>query len=430
MAGRRNALPAGVIADMQPLLKRGHANGWVALGVAAFVAVSLPGFSKARAEGGNGSVKIGVLTSMGGYDADIGGRGSVVAAEMAIADFGGTVLGKKIEFVSADHQSKPDIAFTIARKWFDTEDVDAIMGLSTSPVAIGVQKLAAQKKRITINTTASTDALTNQECTPYGAHWTYDGYSSSKIVAASLAEANSTWYFLTVDNVGGHGLERTLSKFLKEKGARIVGGVRHPLDTADMSSFLLQAQSSGAKYIAMANAGYDLINTIKQAHEFGLTKGSRTFVAIVLFLSDLKALGLEAADALLFGTAFYAEGRPESAQWAKRFFERQKVMPNDVHAGMYSAVSHYLKAVQAAGTDDADAVMAKMRELPVNDIFATNGVLRPDGRMVHDMYVVRAKHPSQSKGPWDLIELVRKVPGDEAFRPLSESGCPLVKAPQ
>ena len=245
-----------------------------------------------------------------------------------------------------------------------------------------------------------------------------------------MGTPNSTWFFLTADYAGGRALQTALAPFLEAKGAKILGSVRHPLNTGDMSSFLMQAQASGAKYIALANAGTDLINTMKQAREFGLSQGGQTLVGIVLFLSDLKAMGLEEANGLVFGTGFVADSSPEAAAWSKRFFELRKVMPNDTHAGVYSAVLHYLKAVQAAGTRDASAVMAKMRELPVNDMFAKNGVLRKDGRMVHDMYLVQAKTPAESKAPWDLVKIVKTIPGSEAFRPLSESECPLVKASQ
>ncbi|WP_336812981.1 ABC transporter substrate-binding protein [Bosea sp. MMO-172] len=375
-------------------------------------------------------VKIGVLGASSGPYGDVGGHGSVVAAQMAIADFGGSVLGQPIELVSADHQSKPDTAVTIARSWFDVDGVDVITDLSTSPVAIAVQKLAADKKRITLNSTASTDALTNHECTAYGAHWTYDSYSIGKVVASGVAKPGSTWFFLTVDNAGGTGLQNALTPFLQAKGAKIVGGVRHPINTTDMSSFLLQAQASKAQYIALANGGMDTTTALKQAQEFGLSQNGQTLVGTAIFLSDVRAMGLADAGGLQFGTGFVNDRTPEAAEWSRRFIERFKTAPNDVHAGVYSSILHYLKAVKAAGTKDADAVMAKMRETPVNDMFATNGVLRKDGRMVHDMYLVQVKKPAESKGPNDIVKLVQTIPGAEAFRPLSESGCSLVKAAQ
>jgi branched-chain amino acid transport system substrate-binding protein len=373
-------------------------------------------------------IKIGVLTEMSGAYADVGGAGSVVAAQMAVADFGGSVLGMPISVVSGDHQSKSDVAMAIARRWFDVEGVDVIVDLSNSAAALAVQGLGKELKRISIVSTAATDILTNQQCSPYGAHWTYDSYSVAKTLAAAMGTPDSTWFFLTADYAGGRALQTALAPFLEAKGVKILGGVRHPLNTSDMSSFLMQAQASGAKYIALANAGTDLINTMKQAREFGLSQAGQTLIGIVLFLSDLKAMGLEEANGLMFGTGFVADSSPEAAAWSKRFFELRKVMPNDTHAGVYSAVLHYLKAVQAAGTREASAVMAKMRELPVNDMFAKNGVLRKDGRMMHDMYLVQAKTPAESKGPWDLVKIVKTIPGSEAFRPLSESECPLVKA--
>lgn len=392
-----------------------------ALGVAA----GIPFVSSARAA--DEGVKIGVLNAVSGAYADIGGRGSVVAAQMAIADFGGSVLGKPVAIVSADHQSKPDIGLTIARQWIDRDGVDMILDLSTSPVALAVQGLGASKNRITIVSSGSVDALTGEQCSPYGAHWTYDSYSIAKVVSSALARSGSTWFFITVDNAGGHSLEAALTPFLKANGARILGSARHPLNTADMSSFLLQAQSSGANYIALANAGADMIGTVKQAQEFGITQAGQTLVGTATFLTDLKAMGLEAANGLVYGTAFYSGISPAAEEWSKRFFALHKAMPNDVQAGNYSAVLHYLKAVKATGTKDAATVMASMRETPVDDFFARGGTLRKDGRMVHEMYVVKAKKPSASTGPWDLVDLVKTVPGAEAFRPLAESKCPLVK---
>ncbi len=400
----------------------------IAAAAMALALVPILGLPTGKARAGD-AVKVGVLTDMGGPYADVGGRGSVIAAEMAVRDFGGSVLGKPISVLSADNQEKPDVATAIARRWYD-EGVEMITDLSGSPMALAVQALATEKKRIAITTTASNDALTNQQCSPFGAHWVFDSYSTGKTVAPSLAAPGSTWFFLTVDNAGGEGLQKALVPFLQANGARVLGSVRHPLGTADMSSFLLQAQASGAKYIALANAGQDLVNVMKQAQEFGLAERGQTPVGMTVFMSTLKAMGLDAANGMLFATGFVSSASPEAAAWSKRFFELYHAMPNDVQAGVYSAVLHYLRAVQSAGTDQAEAVMAKMRELPVNDMFARNGVLRKDGRMVHDMYLVQAKTPSESTGPWDLVKIVKVIPGAEAFRPLSDSACPLVKASQ
>lgn len=384
-----------------------------------------PFITSARAA--DSGVKIGVLNAMSGAYADVGGRGSVVAVEMAVADFGGSVLGKPITVVAADHQSKADVGLAVARQWFDSEGVDVITDLSTSPVALAVQALGAAKKRITLVSSASTDALTGDQCSPVGAHWTYDSYSIAKVVSSALARPGSTWFFLTVDNAGGYGLENALTPFLRAGGATILGSVRHPLGSADMSSYILQAQSSGAKYIALANAGSDMVSTIKQAQEFGISRSGQILVGTAMFLSDLKAIGLQVANGLMFGTGFYSGTTPEAQDWSKRFFAIHKAMPNDVQAGNYSAILHYLKAVKAAGTTDAAVVMAAMREAPVSDMFAHNGILRQDGQMVHDMYVVQAKQPAETSGPWDLVKLVKTLPGAEAFRPLVESRCPLLK---
>ncbi|MFT3972120.1 MAG: ABC transporter substrate-binding protein [Amaricoccus sp.] len=376
----------------------------------------------------DGVVKVGVLTDMGGTFADVAGQGSVTAAQMAIEDFGGKVLGKPIGLISADHQAKPDVAIAVARQWYDTEGVDVIVDLPNSPAALAVQNLAKDKKKITMISGGSTEALTMDQCSPYGANWTFNSYSNGKVLASALATPDSTWYFLTVDNIGGHSLEESLTRFLEEAGAKVVGSSRHPLNTSDMASYLLMAQASGAEHIVFANSGTDLVNVMKQAREFGLTGGAQQLATMVMFISDLKGVGLDTAAGIIFPTSFSPESSPEAGEWAKRFLERRKAAPSDVQAGVYSSVLHYLKAVEAAGTDDADAVMAKMRELPVNDTFAKNGVLREDGRMVHDMYLVQAKTPDESEGPWDLVKLVKTIPGDEAFRPLSESTCPLVKA--
>lgn len=395
---------------------------WAAVTLALFVGVAL-----VPAEAAAQQITIGVLTDMSSAYSDVGGTGSILAAKMAIDDFGGSVLGKPIRLVSADHQNKPDLGVAIGREWFDTQGVDMIVDLPSSAVALAVQNLAREKNRISIISSASTDIATNQQCSPTGAHWTYDGYSAGKVLATALAKPGSTWFFVTVDYIGGISLENSVKPFIEAAGGKVVGGVRHPLNSPDMSSYLLQAQSSGAQFIAFANSGSDLVNGMKQAGEFGLTSHGQQMVGTVVFMTDLKAIGLKAADGLFFSNGFSAAASPEAAAWSKRFLAQHNALPNDAQAGVYSATLHYLRAVQAAGTDDAMAVMAKMRELPVNDMFAKNGVLRKDGRMVHDMYLLQAKKPDESTGPWDLARLVQTIPGEQAFRPLSESGCPLVK---
>lgn len=423
VVGSASASAAGDVLSMLRTRPRGaQRRSWRhALRVAAALALSSVAVHAAE------PIKIGVLTDMAGPFADIGGRGSVIAAEMAVADFGGSVLGRPISVLSADPQLKPDAAVTIARRWYDQEGVGLIVDLPSSPIALAVQSLAAEKKKITIASSAATDALTDKQCSPFGAHWAYDSYSLGKTLAATLGSPDSTWFFLSADNSGGTALQTGLSTFLKARGARILGSVRFPPHAgSDMSSYLLQAQASGAKYLPVAGAGTDLLNVVKQAREFSLSRSGQTIIGTAIFVTDVKAMGLQAADGLEFATGWVDNQSPEASEWAKRFFARLDKMPNAVQAGIYSAVGHYLKAIQAAGSDDSAQVMAKMQELPVNDMFAKNGILRQDGRMVHDMYLVQAKTPAESSGPWDLVKIVRVVPGAEAFRPLSESACPLV----
>ncbi|MFT3780099.1 MAG: ABC transporter substrate-binding protein [Ottowia sp.] len=398
----------------------------------SIVAVALAGLAalagfQASAQTSSEPVKIGVLTDMSGVYSDVAGAGSVVAAKMAIEDFGGKVLGRQIELVSGDHQNKPSVAASLAREWYENKGVDVIVDLASSGAALAVQNIAKDLGRISLISSGSADVATNKACSPTGAMWTYDSYSSGKVLV-SEAKPGSTWFFLTLDNEGGTFLQNSSESFIKEAGGKVVGAVRIPIDTTDMSSFLLQAQASKAQYIVMAAAGDFTVKVVHQAHEFGIADGGQKIVGTVVFLTDLKSMGLNNAQGLLFTTGFFPEASPKALEWSKRFQAKHGgKMPNDTQAGVYSTVSHYLKAVQAANTKDSKTVMAKMREMPVNDMFAKNGKLREDGRMVHDMYLVQAKKPSESKDPWDLVKLVRVVPGDEAFRPLSKSECPLVK---
>jgi branched-chain amino acid transport system substrate-binding protein len=398
-------------------------------GLVALLLAGPAGSSAAQAE--ETAVRIGVLTDMGGTYSDLSGKGSVIAAQMAIEDFGGKALGKPISLVSADHQQKSDVATGIARRWFDTENVDMIVDLPLSAVALAVQGLARDKNKITMITTAAPELATGAQCSPTGVHWVYDTYSAGKTLALALTtQPGDKWFFIVSDNVTGEYLRKATERFLTPLGAVVVGGVRHPLNTSDMSSYLLTAKSSGAKYIALGNAGGDLITLLKQAKEFGIGADGQKMVAIVTFLTDIKSIGLDRADGMVFATGFFPDQSDEARAWSKRFLERHGAMPNDSQAGVYSAVTHYLKAVQAVGSKDTSAVMAKMRELPINDMFAKNGHLREDGRMVHDTFLVQAKSPDESKGTWDLLKLVKTIPGDQAFRPLSESDCPLVKKAQ
>lgn len=392
--------------------------------------VSMVGLSNpAVAQISDGVVKLGVLTNMSGISADNTGRGSVVAAQMAIEDFGGSVLGKPIELVFADHRNKPDVGLEIARRWLDAEKVDAIVDVPISSIALGVQELTRERKRVFLISGGGSSDLTGKACSPYGIQWTYDTFALANVAARALiAKGLNTWYFVTADYAFGHALERDATAVLKAAGGRVVGSARHPFATADFSSFLLQAQASGAKVVALANSGDDTISALKQAVEFGLAAGGQQIVGLHVGLVDTHALGLNAAQGMVFTDGFYWDADDEARAWSNRFFARHKAMPTMNQAGVYSAVTHYLRAVEASGTDEADAVVAAMRATPVNDFFAHHGVIREDGRMVHDMYLMRAKAPAASKSEWDLYEILARVPGEEAFRSLEDGECPIQKA--
>lgn len=373
-------------------------------------------------------VKIGVLTDMSGQFSHESGEGAVTAVKMAVEDFGGKVLGKTIEVVVADHQNKPDIALGLARKWIDVEKVDMIANLINSSIALGVSQLAKEKNRIAIINGSGSSRITNDACTPNSIHYAYDTYALARGTGSALLHANKKkWYFLTADYAFGHALEADTSAVVKGLGGEVVGATRYPIETFDQSSFLLQAQASKAEVVALAGSGNVLVNSIKSAQEFGIQKGGQTLAGLLVWITDVKALGLQVAQGLILTNAFYWDRDEETRAWSKRFSERMKRVPHMGDAGDYSSTMHYLKAIQAAGTDDAQSVMAKMRELPVNDFFAKNGRIREDGRMVHDMYVYEVKKPSESKGDWDFYKLREVIPGDQAFRPLKDSACPLVK---
>lgn len=394
-------------------------------GLVAGLALATP----AAAQYAGGGVKIGVLTDMSGAYSDLAGKGSVEAARLAIEDFGKPINGKPVELVSADHQNKADIASSTARAWYDTQDVDAIFDINGSVAALAVREVSKEKGKVDINSGAASMALTNKACSPTGLHWTYDVYSLGAGTGNALTSGagGKSWFFITADYTFGHDLEAQVSKIVKEKGGVVKGAVRAPFNSSDFSSYLLQAQASGAQIIAMANAGADTINTIKQAREFGITQGGQTLVALLLFLTDIKSVGLDAAQGMVLTDGFYWDYDDKTRAWSKRFAERMGgKMPTMVQAGVYSAVLNYLKAADAAGTDEGVKVVAKMRETPVEDMFARNGKIREDGRMVHDMYLAKVKSPKESKGPWDFYNIIRVIPGDEAFQPLSESTCPLV----
>ncbi|MCJ9750849.1 ABC transporter substrate-binding protein [Neorhizobium sp. BETTINA12A] len=373
-------------------------------------------------------VKIGILNDQSGVYSEFGGKSSVEAAKMAVEDFGGKVLGQPIEIVDADHQNKPDIASNIARQWYDTQQVDAIMELTTSSVALAVQAIGKEKKKIDIVTGAATTDLTGKACTPYGFHWAYDTHALAVGTGGALVkQGGDSWFFLTADYAFGYSLEQQTGDFVKSSGGKIVGAVRHPLATTDFSSFLLQAQSSGAKVIGLANAGLDTANAIKQAAEFGITAGGQRLAALLFTLAEVHGLGLQAAQGLTLTEGYYWNLDDKSREFAKKFFARTKKMPNMVHSGTYSAVTQYLKAVQKAGTDDADAVSKALHEMPVDDFYARGGTVAKNGRMIHDMYLLQVKKPGESKEPWDYFTVLATIPGKEAYMDPAKSGCDLVK---
>ncbi|TAK66203.1 MAG: ABC transporter substrate-binding protein [Betaproteobacteria bacterium] len=375
----------------------------------------------------DGVVKIGVMNDLSGVYADLAGPGSVLAAKMAVEDFGGKVLGAPIEIIFGDNQNKPDVSSTMARRWLDQEKVDAIADITGSAATLAVVKIVKDKNRITLVSAGATTRLTNEDCTDRTVHWTYDSYAMANGAARVLTEmGGDTWFFITMDYAAGHALEKDATDAIKAAGGKVVGAVRHPFPGSDFSSYLLQAQASGAKVIGLANAGSDMATTIKQAAEFGISPKQR-LAATIMMITDIHSMGLKATQGMVFVDGFYWDLNDETRAWSKRFFERHKRMPTMIQAGMYSAVMHYLKAIKAAGTDDAGAVMSKMKAMPVNDFFAKNGKIRVDGRMVHDMYLVQVKKPEESKQPWDYLKLLKVIPGEQAFLPLSQSTCPLVK---
>jgi len=373
-------------------------------------------------------VKIGVLTDMSGVYADYGGPGALTAAKMAVEDFGGKMFGKNIEVVNADHQNKPDIAKSVTQQWFDRDKVDMTVENLNSAVALTVQALGKEKNKITIVTGAATSRLTNEDCAPdTGIHYLMDTIALSNVVGKAIVkDGGNSWFFLTADYAFGHSLEKDTGEVVKASGGRVLGAVRHPLSTGDFSSYLLQAQSSGAKVVGLANAGGDTVNSIKAASEFGLTK-KQNLAALLMLISDVHAVGLNTAQGLYLTEGWYWNMNEESRKWASRFEAIMKRKPNSNHASVYSSTMHYLNAVKAAGTDDTAAVMKKMRETPINDIFAKGGKLREDGRMVHDMYLFQVKSPSESKGAWDYYNMKGTVKGDDAFQSLAQSRCPALK---
>ena len=398
---------------------------YCAAAAAAAAIIATPALAQSVSDG---KVKIGILNDQSGVYADFGGLGSVEAAKMAVEDFGGKVLDAPIEVVSADHQNKADIASNIARQWYDTEQVDSIMELTTSSVALAVQALSQEKKKIDLVTGAATTDLTGKACSPYGFHWAYDTHALAVGTGGALVEAGGdSWFFLTADYAFGYSLEDNTAGIVKEKGGAVVGAVKHPLATTDFSSFLLQAQSSGAKVVGLANAGLDTQNAIKQAAEFGITAGGQKLAALLFTLAEVHGLGLETAQGLTLTESFYWDRNDASREWSNRYKERTGKMPNMIQAATYSGVLHYLNAIKTAGTDETEAVAAKMKETPVKDMFAENGKVLANGRMVSDVYLMEVKAPADSKGEWDYYTVKATIPGDQAYLAADKSGCPLVK---
>ncbi|WP_417544733.1 ABC transporter substrate-binding protein [Marinobacter sp.] len=372
-------------------------------------------------------VKIGVLSDMSGVYKSLEGPGAVIAAKMAIEDFGGSVMGKSIELISADHQNKPDIGASTAREWIDAKEVDMITALDNSSVALSVQGLAKDKKIITMNTGAGSTALTEEQCSPYGIHYVYDTHALPVGTATAMVKnGGKKWFFITADYAFGHSLRDNTGAVVKSMGGEVVGNVNAPLSTNDFSSYLLQAQSSGADVIGLANAGQDTVNAIKQANQFRIVQSGQKLAGMLVFLTDVHSMGLDIAQGLQFTTAFVWNQDEETKAWSNRFNERHGAMPTMVQAGVYSAVTNYLKAVKEAGTDDTETVRAKLGEMTLNDMFVKGGKIAPNGSMLHDMYLVEVKKPSESKSEWDLLNVVSKIPADQAYISMADTKCSLV----
>ncbi|CDN88847.1 ABC transporter substrate-binding protein [Hydrogenophaga intermedia] len=395
----------------------------------ATAAAALLTAGAAQAQISDGVVKIGVMNDMSGLYADIGGPGSVLAARMAVEDYTATNKGLKVEVVSADHQNKPDVGSTVARTWYDVEKVDAIFDVPTSSVALAINQVTKEKGKAFVNTGAATSDLTGKQCSPNTVHWLYDTWMLANGTGSAIVKTGGdTWFFLTADYAFGHALERDTEAVVLKNGGKVLGKVRTPFPGSDFSSFLLQAQSSKAKIIGLANAGGDTINSIKQAAEFGIVKGGQNLAGLLVFLPDIHGLGLNTAQGLVFTETFYWDLNDQTRAWSKRFAERNGgKYPSADHAGVYASVLHYLKAVDAGKTDDGTKTIAKMKELPTDDPLFGKGTIRPDGRKIHPAYLFEVKKPSESKGPYDYYKVRATIPADQAFRPLKDGECPLVK---
>ncbi|HCW20205.1 ABC transporter substrate-binding protein [Achromobacter sp.] len=373
-------------------------------------------------------VNIGVMSDMSGLYSQIGGRGSVVAAQMAVDDFGGEIFGRPIKVLSADHLNKPDIAAARAREWVDRDGVVMMTDVLGSATGIAVQNLLAEKNFVIMNTGTASSAITNKECSPYSTHWSYDTQAiAASSAAATLSEQGDSWFFITADYAFGHMLQADATKVLTKGGGKVVGTVKHPLNSSDFSSYILQGQASGAKVIVLANTGGDATNAIRQAKEFGVISSGQKVVPLLIFDSDIKGLGLDVVQGVKYTTGFYWDYDDRTREWSKRFFEKHRAQASMVQAATYSATLAYLQAAKAVGSFDRDKVMAKLRETPIDDVFARNATLREDGLLVHDMYMAQVKTPGESKGEWDIAKVIKVIPGNEAFAPISESLCPYLK---
>ncbi|MDR7047836.1 branched-chain amino acid transport system substrate-binding protein [Duganella sp. 3397] len=381
----------------------------------------------AQAQISGDTIKIGMITDMSGLYTDIDGAGGAEAIKMAIADAGAVVAGKKVEFISADHQNKADIAASKAREWFDQQGVDMLIGGTNSGASLAMAKVAAEKKKVFISIGAGSARLTNEECTPYTVHYAYDTIALARGTGGAIVkQGGKNWYFLTADYAFGQSLEKDTADVVKSAGGKVMGAVKHPLSASDFSSFLLQAQASGAQILGLANAGGDAINAIKAANEFGITKKMK-LAGLLIFINDVHSLGLNLTQGMYLTDGWYWDQNDDTRAWSKKYFAKMKKSPSMLQAADYSAAAQYLKAVKATGTDDADKVMAWLKANKVNDMFAKNGVIRPDGRMVHDMYLMEVKKPSESKYPWDYYKVVATIPGDQAYATKAETKCSLWK---
>jgi branched-chain amino acid transport system substrate-binding protein len=399
------------------------------LGIAILVAALAVAAVPVHAQVSDGVIKIGVLNDQSSLYADLAGQGSVVAARMAVEDFGADKKGMKVEIVSADHQNKPDVGSSIARQWLDVDKVDVIVDVPNSGVALALNQIVREKGKALLISGAATADLTGKACSPNTIHWTYDTWALANGTGNAIVKTGGdTWFFLTADYAFGHALERDTEAVVVKAGGKVLGKVRHPLNTQDFSSFLLQAQASKAKIIGLANAGGDTTNAIKQAAEFGVVKGGQNLAGLLVFITDVHALGLDKAQGLIMTETFYWDMNDKTRAFAKKFAERDRqIHPTMIHAGVYSATLHYLKAVEALKSDDGTKVIAKMKEMPTDDPLFGKGTIRADGRKVHPAYLFEVKKPSESKGPWDYYKLRSTIPAEQAFRPIDQGDCPLVK---